>query len=105
MNDIIPFLIPLTALSIPIVAILTAHHRKIVEMKLKGQSGLSADARAELQEMKAQIEALRDTTTKFDMSFDSALDRLEQRMDRVELRQTGGTASEGEVVARQGVGR
>lgn len=89
-------LIPLFALLIPIVAILTAHQRKLAEIRAKGASGLSAEVRAELGELKSQITALRDTTTKFDMSFDAAVTRLENRLDRVEERQavTGSVASD-----------
>ena len=79
--------IPIVALCIPISAIITAHLREMARIKVRGASGLSNEVRAELNEMKSQLAALRDTTTKFDMTFDAALERLEQRVDRVEERQ------------------
>ena len=81
-------MIPITALSIPIVAILTGHFRKMAEIKARMTGGLSEEVRAELSEIKSQLTNLRDTTTKFDMAFDAALSRLEERMDRVEQRQS-----------------
>ena len=79
-------LIPITALCIPIVAIITSHQRKLAEIKARGVSGLSAEIREELNELKQQIASLRETTTRFDMSFDAALTRLESRVDDVDER-------------------
>ena len=79
-------LIPITALCIPIVAIITSHQRKLAEIKARMTSGLSAEVRAELNEIKEQLASLRETTTRFDMAFDAALTRLESRMDDVDAR-------------------
>jgi hypothetical protein len=43
-----------------------------------------------LDELRHEVRALRDTSTKFDVAFDAALDRLEQRLEHVELRQASG---------------
>ena len=91
------FLIPITALCIPIVAILTAHQRHMAEIKARISGGLSQEVRAELNEIKSQLSDLRDTTTRFDMTFDAALSRLEQRMDSVEQRQATTTTLSGGV--------
>ena len=49
---------------------------------------------AELTALRNEVASLRDTTTRFDMSFDAAITRLEDRVDRVEVKQTGtGTGS------------
>lgn len=68
-------------------------HRQEME-KIKARKGLegntaqiSEELRAELNALKEQVLALRDTTTKFDLSFDSALDGVEARLKRVEERQ------------------
>jgi hypothetical protein len=37
--------------------------------------------------MKRQLTELRETTTRFDMSFDAAVTRLEERVDRIEDQQ------------------
>ncbi len=50
-----------------------------------GNSDDSATLNA-LRELRQEVQALRDTTTKFDMTFDAALDRLEARVERVETR-------------------
>lgn len=82
--------IPFAALSIPVTAIVTSHLRALAEIKARTASGLAPEIRAEMSEIKNQLADLRDTTTKFDMTFDAALDRLEQRVGRVEERQIGG---------------
>ena len=84
---IIALFIPIVALCIPITAILASHRQKLAEIKARSASGLAPEIRAELGEIKNQLADLRDTTTKFDMTFDAALDRLEQRIGRVEERQ------------------
>jgi uncharacterized protein YicC (UPF0701 family) len=76
--------IPIVALFIPISAIWTHHLRKMAEIKAQQGTTVAPDIRRELTEIKQQVAELRDTTTRFDMSFDAALTRLEQRMDSVE---------------------
>ncbi len=84
---ILALFIPIVALCIPITAILASHRQKLAEIKARTAGGLAPEIRAELSEIKNQLADLRDTTTKFDMTFDAALDRLEQRVGRVEDRQ------------------
>ena len=43
-----------------------------------------ADGATRLSQLEREIAALRDTTTKFDMSFDAALERLERRLAWIE---------------------
>ena len=76
--------IPLVVFAIPIIAIITAHHRKIMEMKMK--MGGSGDSRVveELTVLKQQMAELRDTTTRYDISFDAALQRIESRVGHLE---------------------
>jgi hypothetical protein len=87
---VIVFLIPLAVVclifGIPIVAILTHHHRKVLEMKLRLKQETDQSLRRELQSIRSQIEQLRDTTTQYDMSFDTALQRLEARVSHLETR-------------------
>ena len=61
-------------------------HFKKDFMKMKMQQGQNVDSKLleELQALKHQIAELRDTTTRYDMSFDSALQRLENRMTHME---------------------
>ncbi len=84
--------IPMMALSIPIVAIITSHQRELAKIKTQKSAQVPANVEAELQALRSEVAALRDTTTRFDMSFDAAITQLENRVDRVETRQTGGAA-------------
>ncbi len=71
---------------IPIVAILTKHHQKLMEMKMaRGQHGDSSVV-AEIEGLRRQITEMRDTTTRYDLSFDAALQRIEQRVGHLEGR-------------------
>ncbi len=97
-------LIPILGVSIPIVAIITSHLREMAKIKANQGAQLSEEVRSELREMKDQLAALRETTTKFDLSFDAALTRLEERVDRVEQRQSALAAGTGEE-ARLSAGR
>ncbi len=69
--------------SIPLVAIFLAHTRKMAEMRGLGGAN-SPQVSEQLKQMSAQIAELRDTTTRYDMSFDTALQRLESRMGAIE---------------------
>ena len=46
-----------------------------------------AALRQEVTTMKEELRSLRDTTTQYDMSFDTALQRVEQRMSHLEQQQ------------------
>ena len=75
---------------ISIMGVATWHRQEMEKIKAKkGPEGatLTPELRAELNALKEQVLALRDTTTKFDLSFDSALDGVEARLKRVEERQ------------------
>lgn len=70
---------------IPLMAIWTHHVRKLAEIKSRGDDGKGASAlRQEVAALRAEVEALRDTTTKFDLSFDAQLTQLETRMEKAE---------------------
>jgi hypothetical protein len=80
-------LIPIIAMFIPITAIWTSHQRKMAEIKAQQGMNVAPDVRRDLAEIKQQISELRDTTTRFDMSFDAAITHLEQRVDSMEADQ------------------
>lgn len=72
-----------------------------VRAQNRGQHGNSDDVATlhALRELRQEVQALRDTTTKFDMAFDASLDRLEARVERVETRTTAsGTTDEAATV-------
>lgn len=89
--------------SIPMLAIWTSHKRKMMELQLKmrGQ-GDNVDSRAEIEALRQEMRSLRDTTTQYDISFDTALQRMEGRVEGVE-RQI--KAIQSEEVLRVGNGR
>jgi hypothetical protein len=67
---------------IPLKVIL-GHLSKMAEIKVKAGTGGENVAR-QLAEMQNELKALRETTTRFDVSFDAALTRLEERVGSME---------------------
>lgn len=59
------------------------HRYRIEELRTRA-GGFSQESLAELRALRQEVERLRDTTTKFDVAFDNALTRLEERVDNVE---------------------
>ncbi|HZP80454.1 MAG TPA: hypothetical protein VFB21_02335 [Chthonomonadaceae bacterium] len=70
--------------SIPIALILTHHRRKMEELRQRREGKIAEEIRAEFTAVRAEIQALRDTTMQYDLSFDSALQHLERRMAHLE---------------------
>ena len=58
----------------------------------KTAAPLSASEAGELAALRREVQELRDTTTRFDLSFDAALERLERRMDYAEGQQVPAAA-------------
>lgn len=101
-------LIVMAVMSVPLAGILTWHRQqleKIRASKSSASSQVDAAVLAELGQVKEQLLALRDTTTKFDLSFDASLEKLEERMKRVEERQLSQAYSSTEESARLTAGR
>ena len=71
---------------LPIIAVVTSHHRKLMEMKMKMGGAGQTNASNELNELRKAINELRDTTTRYDISFDAALQRIESRVGHLEGR-------------------
>lgn len=60
---------------------------EIMRLKMQGQSSDgNSGLRAEVDSLRAQVNSLRDTTTQYDLSFDTSLQQMEQRMRMVEQR-------------------
>ncbi len=72
-------------MAVPIVAILTSHWRAVLELKLqhRAQGGNASEA---IEALRREMAELRDTSTRFDVSFDTALQRMEDRMSAIEQR-------------------
>lgn len=71
-------------LSTPLYLIHTYHKRKMEEIRVRGSIEGNERVLQAVAEVKREMAQLRDTTTQYDMSFDTALQRLESRMDRAE---------------------
>lgn len=58
MENILPFTIPILALMIPIVAILTAHQRKMAEL-IHSQNQINPQSQHQIAEMQREINELK----------------------------------------------
>ena len=65
-----------------ITRLIIKHREKLAELKNK-QDGSPGLVEA-VTELRRELSALRETTTRFDMSFDAALSRVENRLHSVE---------------------
>ena len=77
------FMVPITAIVLGVggsivQSILKSQERRM-EMRLQAQQGKNED-------VTRQIDALRDTSTQFDMSLEHSVERLEERVGRVETK-------------------
>ena len=81
-----------------ILRLVLGHREKLIALKNRqeGAPGLVEEVRA----LRGELAALRDTTTRCDMTFDAAIDRLESRMERMETeRHTGAGVAEDDAAA------
>ncbi|HZO91588.1 MAG TPA: hypothetical protein VFB38_24920 [Chthonomonadaceae bacterium] len=62
------------------------HRTRLAELRLKQVSEKDTGVRAAIEELRAEVRSLRDTTTQYDLSFDAALQRMEHRMEGLERR-------------------
>jgi hypothetical protein len=91
---------------VPLAWIWTSHRRKMEEIRLRHKVAIAEETRAAIEAIRKEVASLRDTTTEYDVSFDTALHRLESRMGNMEqrvLRIERSQESES-FQARQGVG-
>jgi len=74
-------------LSIPLLKIWTKHQKEMLEMRLRLQQS-DGNVNTEIQALRQEILALRETSMQYDLSFDAAMQRLEQRVARTEQNMT-----------------
>ena len=79
------------ATTVPLL-IWTYHRRKMEELRMKGGRIMAEDIRTEFATLRAEIRDLRDTTMQYDLSFDTALQQMERRVEKLE--RTGRVDSE-----------
>ena len=70
-------------MSIPLMNLWAKHQREMLELRLQLQQG-NGNANTEIEALRQEIQALRETSMQYDLSFDAALQRVEQRVARVE---------------------
>lgn len=63
-----------------------SHRLKMAEIKVRATQSNDAAALAALEQLREEVRQLRDTAMRYDMSFDAALTRMEERVDRIETR-------------------
>jgi hypothetical protein len=79
-------IVTMMVLAIPWYAISTFHRRKLEEIRAKQSIGIEEETRRAIEALRVEFAALRDTTTQYDVSFDTALNRLDSRMAHLEQR-------------------
>jgi hypothetical protein len=62
----------------------THHRRKMEELRLQGGKLMSEDIRTEFAALRGEIRDLRDTAMQYDLSFDTALQQMERRVNKLE---------------------
>jgi hypothetical protein len=70
--------------SIVPMLIWTHHRRKMEELRMQGRKIVAEDIRTEFATIRAEIRDLRDTAMQYDLSFDTALQQMERRMNKFE---------------------
>ncbi len=99
-SEIIPIMF---VFSIPLLAIWTSHKRKMLELQLKlKQQGGGVEVQGAINALREEVKQLRDTSMSYDISFDSAMQRMENRVENLERRviaQTADTAANQNVIA------
>jgi hypothetical protein len=83
---IVGLLVTMMVFAIPWYAISTYHRRKMEEIRGKHRVDIEAETRAAIEALRQEMAALRDTSTQYDVSFDTALNRLDSRMSHLEQR-------------------
>jgi len=104
-------LIPLAGISIPLLAIgggivqnvLKSQERRM-EMRLQAQQGKNEDVTRQIEALRVEVVALRDTSTQFDMSLEHSVERLEERVGRMETKAAAAPLAPSQPEAVQRVG-
>ena len=92
-GDVVGLVAVICVFGIPLSAIWTSHRRKMVEMQLRLRQDGDVGTRASVEALREELRSLRETTMQYDLSFDSALQRMERRVEDVERRVTSTVTS------------
>src|SRR5436190_883648 len=85
-GEVIALVAVMLIFGIPFFAIGTEHRRRMMELQLKLRNQGDESVKASIEALRDEVRSLRDTTTQYDVSFDSVLQRMEQRVERLERR-------------------
>jgi hypothetical protein len=77
-----------------IVRMVFKKDERVAEIQARARAGSDPALKEAIEGLKKEVAQLRDTTTQYDMSFDSALQRLETRMSHLEKRTKVSPAAE-----------
>ncbi len=66
------------------LAILMEHLQKMARIRADARAKANRQLEEALQAIRQEVAELRDTTTRYDLSFDTALQRMEARIARLE---------------------
>lgn len=95
---VLVLMIPLSAIVLGIgsgiVQLVLKSSERRLELRLKLQKGQGGDVVKQIEALRAEIAALRDTTTQYDMTNDQIVQRLEERLSRIEIKSAARSASE-----------
>lgn len=86
MGEFVGLVAVLCFFGIPLSAIWGHNRRRMMELKLRMTQSDDASVRAAIEALRAEVRTLRDTTMQYDISFDTALQRVESRVDQMERR-------------------
>jgi hypothetical protein len=88
--DILVFFIPISAIVLGIgagiIKTITNSQERRLEMRLRLQQGQSSDVMGQIAALRQEIIALRDTSTQFDVSLEHTVQRLDERLGRLETK-------------------
>ena len=68
------------------LGILMEHFQKMAKIRAEVRANAGQDVLNAIKELRTEVAELRDTTTRYDLSFDTSLQRLESRMNHLEQR-------------------
>ena len=84
-----------------IISSMLATWQRRMELKAQQQQGQNDLVTRELTELRAEVAALRDTSTQFDVSLDASVNRLEGRVNRLETMSSSRVAAPAEAPNQQ----
>lgn len=86
--DIVGLTAVVMVFGIPITAIITGHLKSMAQLRIEAAAKVagsqSAHVDSEIAALRDEVARLRDTTTQYDIAFDTALQRLDSRVGHLE---------------------